>query len=294
MCILIYFPPGMVPNRTHLENSAINNPDGYGWAIIAAGRILSGHSMDATEAIDEFESMRGQFPDDEALFHCRITTHGTTSLDNCHPFYINGRRDMILAHNGMMPCQPMPGDKRSDTRIFAEDILMRDFRNLDKAKTFKRLSAWVGFSKVLILSTNKVYRQSSYLVNEHMGTWEKGVWYSNTSYLPDPWAGCYSWEWPKVIGSSPSLDDDVEWLCTSCRMSQTWCDCHMPVFEARAVTDHAGEENVDDPDSWVCRGCLKQGWINPFTLVCGMCKFKWCCDMHADACLCADSAYPLS
>lgn len=190
MCIIGYYAPGVLPVREHLEEAVIANPHGFGWAIVtydAECPILIGHTMDRKEAVEEFMRLRAEFPQHAALFHARITTHGTTSLDNCHPFKVNGRSDLVLAHNGMVPCSPRPGDTRSDTRILADNVLMTSFRHLDSPKTRRRFEDWMGYSKVVILTTDmKFYECQSYIFNEGLGVWddESGIWYSNDSYKP--------------------------------------------------------------------------------------------------------------
>lgn len=294
MCILMYFPAGVQPNPEHLKNACENNPHGFGWALIVNGRILTGHSMDADHAREQFSALRDMHPDGDALFHARITTHGSTDIGNCHPFWVNGRRDMVVAHNGIMPCQPSKGDRRSDTRIFAEEVLMRDFRRLDRAKTISRLSAWVGYSKVLILSVNPAYRQSVYLINERMGDWLYGAWYSNDSYKADPWSA-YTWsdmEWPSTIGRA-SLDEDTLWVCQNplCGRTEDYCECYAPTFGVARYPDlyepvEAGYRETDDPDTWFCRLCRLVGWINPKSLKCEMCKGMYCCDLPSGSCAC--------
>lgn len=293
MCILIYYPSTKMPDPAHLREACINNPDGFGWAVIAGSQILTGHSMLADEAIDEFLAVRDLHRDGDALFHARITTHGSTSIDNCHPFWVSGRSDMVLAHNGMMPCQPRPGDRRSDTRIFAEEVLMRDFRRLDREKTIKRLSSWVGYSKVLILSTNPALKQSAYLINASMGKWVSGVWFSNDTYKPDPWGSYAHWygALPKVLG--PSLDDETVWVCRdpACNRTADYCECYAPEFESVRREDlfqvrKPGHVETDDPDTWWCRGCNMIGWISTGSLQCGQCRFQYCCDMPGTACQC--------
>lgn len=240
MCILMYFGPGAMPIREHLTNGCENNPDGFGWAIVTATEgILVGHSMVAKTAIEEFITTREAYPSETAIFHARIATDGTTSLDNCHPFYINERRDMVLAHNGMLPSRPMGDDKRSDTRILAEDLFMGRFADLDNRhgkdlngkNNRARFEEWMGASKVIVLTTAwDTYEYQSYLFNESLGWWldEKDgcpegqdIWYSNTSnckrrytytYANGYGAGLYSYGltkstdsgWPKVIGGKSS------------------------------------------------------------------------------------------
>lgn len=233
MCILMYFGPGAMPIREHLENGCTNNPDGFGWAIVTTDQgILVGHSMTSDEAVEEFIAARTANPEQTAIFHARITTDGTTSLDNCHPFYVNDRRDMVLAHNGILPCSPAKGDLRSDTRILAEDVFAERFADLDDREgpnaygmtNRDRFETWMGASKVIILTTAwDEYDYQSYLFNEKLGFWlteadgcpaGQDIWYSNTSHCKRTytWSSGFTYngvryggdyvEWPTVIGGT--------------------------------------------------------------------------------------------
>lgn len=237
MCILMYFPPGAQPIREHLEQGCRSNPDGFGWAVVdwQNAEIITGKSMDAATAVEEFMALRKLYPADCAIFHARITTHGLTDLDNCHPFTVLNRPksaggDMILAHNGIISrcAVGLPGDTRSDTRRFAEDVLMRSFPALDSPKTRRRLEEYIGAgSKVVILTTDPAYKAQGYIFNERLGDWledadnipgNPSVWYSNSSwcrtryatigYLSDDSWGGYGLGnglgtgWPRTIGSA--------------------------------------------------------------------------------------------
>lgn len=199
MCMLTFFPPSAPVDEQALRNGSVVNNDGHGWAVIDGGGLLihTGHSMDFEEALTGFLDARAAHPDTDALFHSRITTHGSTNLDNCHPFRVPGVRDTVVGHNGILPCHPVHPlkDRRSDTRLFAEDILMRRFPALDSPKTQQRLTTWMGWSKILILTVDPRFKKSAYLFGELSGEWVKGVWYSNSGYLPKtPWrqqAGTY-------------------------------------------------------------------------------------------------------
>jgi len=81
MCMLCVVPPNVLPDREKLTYSAINNPDGFGFAIVVSKerRILTYHTMDPDEAVNEFLKMRAEYPSDYALWHARLATHGTTN-----------------------------------------------------------------------------------------------------------------------------------------------------------------------------------------------------------------------
>ena len=217
MCLLSYFPEGILPDPDLLDCGAACNRDGHGWAIVIPGKdeIKVFKSLDASQAIDEFVRVRTMYPDGPAMFHSRLTTHGNTTKDNCHPFRVNGDARTVLGHNGILPTYSEKGrevhpaghfvktewktqqgntvygkrwvetDDRSDTRIFAEDVVWREYPHLDSPKTRKRLTKWLGTgNKVLILTTDPRFKGNAYLFNEGLGEWHDGAWYSNSSYLP--------------------------------------------------------------------------------------------------------------
>jgi hypothetical protein len=106
--------------------------------------------------------------------------------DNCHPFRVGGSRDTILAHNGILSNVKIPtGDKRSDTRVFAEDLLPKRLNILDSKKKFKKLEKWAGGSKVAVFTTDRRLQKAVYIINEKLGHWDDdGLWWSNGSYKP--------------------------------------------------------------------------------------------------------------
>jgi predicted glutamine amidotransferase len=188
MCLLVFMPEGITASKQSLENGAYYNDDGFGWAIRTPDKILVGKDMDFAKAYDEFMAARSSYNGD-ALFHMRITTHGATSLDNCHPFYVGKDSLSVVAHNGMLPVEPAKGDKRSDTRIFAETLLPKrggiSFLNGDESVS--KLSKWAAGSKLAFLSVNPASKWRYVLINSEDGVWvedgdDKGVWFSNNSY----------------------------------------------------------------------------------------------------------------
>lgn len=230
MCILSYLPSGVLADTDGLLNGGISNGDGHGWAIVLEdGRILIGKHLRITDAVDTFAELRDKYPSGPAMFHSRWATHGSIHTGNVHPFVVGGHaiervdikhatyedkdgeqwtevdRELFVAykrtvvgHNGILPgdAHPGPGDDRSDTKLFAEEILSTRFRRLDKPSAFKAMGAWAGTNKLLILTTEDRYSQQAYLVNEKQGHWDSltGIWHSNYDYLsPGRWAGSYGY-----------------------------------------------------------------------------------------------------
>lgn len=182
MCLLMV-TMGQLPNREYLENACYNNSDGFGYAVNHGDHIVSGRGMKVDRTIDRFFEEMQSNPNAIGMFHARYTTHGITHVDNNHPFRVGGRKDILLGHNGMLPVSLKKGDKRSDTRIFAEDLLpSMGIDVLDDKSYFKQLEQWAGGSKVALLSTAPELRDSVYILNESLGHWDKDIWWSNDTY----------------------------------------------------------------------------------------------------------------
>jgi len=251
---------GQVPDYNSIVNASNNNPDGFGYAIHYGDRIITSRGMNAQKTIDKFfDALDGAGTDFVAMYHARITTHGDSIIENAHPFRVGGRKDIILGHNGMLPIHPKKGDRRSDTRIFAEDILPNlGVESLDDKDSFKRLEGWAAGSKLAILTNAPELRDSVYIVNEDLGTWDKDVWWSNSSYKHSYTfygSGYYS----RGLWSSEDLLDADRKALTA-ELEQADYTCYVCMSK---VT----EEGLYDGVCTVCNSCLE-------------------CYDHAVACLC--------
>lgn len=205
MCMLCVIPPNVLPSREKLENSALNNPDGFGYAIAIPqeNRILVHHTMNADEAVNKFLEDKAKYPKGYALWHARLATQGSNTLENCHPFYVGKDKKTVLAHNGVLPFAD-EGEKkslldRSDTRIFAEHVLPRmgGVAALDDPHMYEALLEITNGSKVAVLTVNPVAEYQLYLLHEKAGSYDADkVWWSNNScelnYYKSYYTGGYS------------------------------------------------------------------------------------------------------
>lgn len=175
MCLLIYKPADKPIPEDHLKTAWESNGDGAGLAWPSEQnniiRIKKGF-MKHQPLIQSIASRQQS----ELLIHLRFATHGLKDSTNTHPFRIN--EHLVFAHNGVLT--EMPKEKeRSDTRIFVEDVI----RPL--LGTQKEVHPWqllilemaLGRDKGLIMGPT-----TSYILNESLGSWEGGIWYSNTTY----------------------------------------------------------------------------------------------------------------
>lgn len=201
MCMLCVVPPNVLPSKDKLIASALNNPHGFGFAIVVPQDkyIISERSMNADESINRFLELRARYPEGYALWHARYATHGSNTVENCHPFAVGGDPSTYLAHNGILPVLEYENMDWSDTRIFAEDILpqMGGVKALDNPQLLNMIEDFTTGSKLCVLTVDPVAEHQCYIVHEEKG-WkdDTGVWWSNTTcYLPEPTrkSGYSSW-----------------------------------------------------------------------------------------------------
>lgn len=191
MCTLTFCKPGFTPKKDYLVNSCENNPDGFGYGILVDEKIIVGKDMEAEKIIEEFLVAREMYPDAPAIFHSRIGTHGVRDVSNCHPFWSGDDGQTIVAHNGVMQLLTDRVDEdgkvidvRSDTRIFAEDYLPKfGLEKLADYQMVDMMEDWLGNgNKVVVLTHNPAILDGWIILNEHRGSWEDGIWWSNGNY----------------------------------------------------------------------------------------------------------------
>ena len=265
MCLLTFFPAGVLPDTQALLNGAVLNDDGHGFAIATPDRLIVERNLNALALIEAFEAARHQHPGGPALFHSRFGTHGTNALGNCHPFAIGGDTRTVLAHNGVLPSIVRPGkdDHRSDTRITAEDFLPV-FGSLRTKRARTRLERWMTpDNKMVLLTVDRRFKQQAFILNESAGTWEGEIWYSNDGYLPAAvqarWGPSWLWDdgtdwdtqWyemrPELCEHCGTIVDFYQqeechrcgW-CFYCEEMSDRCDCYIPAALDRRFGSASG------------------------------------------------------
>ena len=234
MCMLCVIPPNVIPSRTKLENSALNNPHGFGFAIVipSENRIHVERTMNADTSINRFLDMRGKYPEGYAMWHARYATHGSMNVENCHPFQVGvGNNLTYLAHNGILPIVEPKGDDRSDTRIFAEDLLpaIGGVTALDNPQVSNLIEDFTNGSKVCILTVDPRAEYQCYLYHAEKGKKdESGVWWSNDScYLDTYTRGSWKSVNPLDFGLSDSSPKSGGLDYAVCSVCDTYTDTNM-------------------------------------------------------------------
>lgn len=225
MCLLCVRMPNAPVNVEYLKNANSNNPDGSGYAILRSD--LSGIdtfcSMDGDVTIAKYVEAVERDPECWSMFHARFSTHGTETVDNVHPFRVGGSKKTVLAHNGILPVDVPRGSKRSDTRIFAESILPNmGLGVLDSKSEYAALERWCAGSKLAIFSIDPRLNNNVYIVNEELGHWKDGTWWSNNGYsfCWSRFGDGYSFKYDRVHGTEiaePTVEEPLfSGICSVC------------------------------------------------------------------------------
>jgi glutamine amidotransferase len=237
-----------------LECASCNNPHGFGFAVITPNGIVTGRGMSSKKIIKQFLEVRKEFPNSYAMFHARYATHGVKNDDNCHPFRVPNSYDTYLAHNGILDIKISAGDRRSDTRIFAEDTLpsMGGITALDDEHVWTMVSKWATGSKIAIFTLDPSAKEACYIVNENLGHWDnEGIWWSNTTYKQSSWSNYLS----------------------------------MPSTASATALNDSGYK--EDELVYECAHCLTIAYEDANPYYCEMCFTCYDCDgMYQDTCLC--------
>jgi predicted glutamine amidotransferase len=269
VCLLCFSPAGTMPRREDIEQACSANPDGFGFAIRIDDKIITSRGLNANKVIDKFFKLKEKYPESDGMFHARLATHGTINNENCHPFRVDNDRRLVLGHNGILPMQVPAQGSRSDTRIFAEDILpAMGIEVLDSYSDRLALEDWLGNNKMVIMSTHPALKKDYYILNEAEGLDDNGVWYSNCSYRPyaaryanPTYNSKYILNSPKSIPSVDSsydvfnskteyciacdsvLDEQAFYegycltceTCVDCAATFNDCLCYTPAYEGRSA-----------------------------------------------------------
>jgi len=231
MCLLVVCNPNSTPSKDDLKMGACSNPHGFGFAIDTGDGIISERSMSAKKSIARFLELREQYPNGYAMWHARYATHGVKNELNCHPFRVgSGEYDTYLAHNGVLDIHIPKDDRRSDTRIMAEELLPRlgGVSALDDDYVYDMISAWSKGSKIVVMTNDPSALYKIYIINESAGSWDdKGIWWSNTSYKPivstprtESYSHTYGLYEPSVydivVGQESNGFEDNTFECPNC------------------------------------------------------------------------------
>lgn len=205
MCIAILNTKkaGRLPKK-QIQNSWDNNDMGAGLLWNKGNKLSVFKSYDYDDYIEKYNELRDDKSIGNIVLHFRIATSGYNGEHNLHPFLTNDNLGFV--HNGVI--KGLGNKSFSDTYEF-NDMLKKfshDFLNCDMTKYF--ISEYIGYSKLVFLDNKDKYT----IINEELGKWSSGNWYSNDSYKeykPYVYYGNQKVAKGADVTAKYSLDDDL-------------------------------------------------------------------------------------
>lgn len=181
MCLAIYKPPSVVIPEEHLRAGWIANCDGGGFAFIQDDNVeIRKGFMTLKDFMAAYKLAADSYPSSPFLIHFRIRSMGARDQHNTHPYRLPDGGAII--HNGTLTGTGAEWDKGdSDTQLFVRqygESLTFDIVNELKDD----LEAALDYNKLAMLWPDGRH----IILNEQVGQWEGGAWYSNGTFKPRP------------------------------------------------------------------------------------------------------------
>lgn len=175
MCIAILNTKkgGRLP-KNQIQNSWDNNDMGAGLLWSKDNKLNVFKTYEYDEYLEKYNEIRDDKSIGNIVLHFRIATSGYNGEHNLHPFLVSN--DLGFVHNGVI--KGLGNKSFSDTYQF-NDMLKKfghNFVGCDMTKYF--ISEYIGYSKLIFLDSKDRYT----IINEDLGKWNSGNWYSNDSY----------------------------------------------------------------------------------------------------------------
>ena len=179
MCIAIANLKGMPLSRAHFMNAWDNNSHGGGLCYVEGGVLKLHHELTDKEALYAIYSDKVR--KSNVLLHMRITSKGSKTLDNCHPFPVTP--DLALIHNGtIMNSKLTIEGQESDTSAFASLLgnMPPDF--LEYPDLVSLLENFIGSSKIALMDSSGNFHFLNKNGPSAFVDKTTGNWFSNRSH----------------------------------------------------------------------------------------------------------------
>ena len=267
MCIIAAKPAGVaMPGESTLSNMWYSNYDGAGFMYASKGyvHIVKGFMtyQDFTSALDDLKK-KHNLKDLPLVMHFRITTHGGTKPENCHPFPISDSVGVLskpvcktklgVAHNGIIDITPRKGI--SDTMEYIASQLAPLSRAVPEFYRNKDLMQMINnaiHSRMAFLnSKGEIFTVGDFIE-------EAGILYSNRTYQKASYRD-FSWNYNGGYSGWGDYDSDYGYTMAS-GMTDGYLDDYNPwhkgTFHTETVMwldandmyvrDEEGELSADD------------------------------------------------
>ena len=179
MCIIIYKKENAeLPSYEILKRCFQRNPDGAGFCYINAKTNKIKMEKGFFSFNKFYKRLLEVQNEHHLLIHMRIATGGILDDRNCHPFKVNS--GLYFAHNGILDKEiAAPNQIFSDTYTLNEILKNFHLKYKELKSEFFRLlfAERIQNNKIVFFGV-----KNAFILNEDLGYWEDGVWFSNGSY----------------------------------------------------------------------------------------------------------------
>lgn len=224
MCIIAAIPAGKQISKETLNRCWQNNPHGGGFMYSDGKKVVTHKEMSSFKRYwKAFVAAKEAHQNSGFVCHFRISTHGKINETNCHPFLIN--QQLGFAHNGIIYAAPNSNDY-SDTYMFNEVILKNLPKNfLANTAIVSMIAEYIGRgSKLAFLN----WKGDISLVNEKAGTWDDGIWYSNSGYKAANYFDYGGTKSTSVYGTAAVNTTAKTTAYTAPAKTKKFSDCELP------------------------------------------------------------------
>lgn len=176
MCWIYVKKAGNEVNEKYMDKAQKFNEDGYGVAWFEDGFVKTYKSFD----YDKFKGVCKALESHTLVIHLRYATKGDKSYDNIHPF---DTPTGVMFHNGTM--FKLPSDtKMSDSQVLAELLNECTYKKIADIEPLITPYIEGKINRLVFFEDSGEVT----IMNEQLGVWEKGDWYSNDYHLKkDGW-----------------------------------------------------------------------------------------------------------
>jgi len=235
MCIAILNIKGQLKDE-YIRNSWNNNDQGAGLLYNYKGILTTFKTYNYKEFLKKYKELRKNKEIQNIVLHFRIATSGHEKYTNLHPFLVNDKLGFV--HNGII--SGLGNNQHSDTYQFNDILkkLPKDFLNNESIKYF--ISDFINSSKLIFLDNKDNYT----IINEGLGHWDNGQWYSNDSYKCNLDYVYYGNE-KKTKGKKQSEQIYDNWNVGNENDFYTWDTVQDNRAEIKKIYENASDKNIN-------------------------------------------------
>ena len=246
MCIIIAKNKGIkMPTKEIISNCFHNNPDGAGIMLACDGIVYGFKGLmtldDFNATLKRLKKRFGSLDELPVVMHFRISTHGSISASNTHPFPVTDKYNIMrtrewkaklgMAHNGIITsCGFHPDVKKydvSDTMVFISKVVhpITSKLNIMQDKKLLNMLQLAADSKLAFIDhkgnlevlgnftmdAGIYYSNDTYKAVKPKFSYSKGFGYSSGFQLSTlPYKSQYDYDWDYTPADDYSIEEVEE------------------------------------------------------------------------------------